>query len=114
MVNGDMVNGKDQALPRMRPQATSMYSVGVAEPMDNLNQYRRKDGGGLALPIGAIKFNRDPESLPEKDSTVMRFGRELFGRQGMYELASVMGDYRGSASSAGAQAAAPLEVELVK
>ena len=139
----DLVNGKDQATPRIGPAATSMYSVGVAEPMDNLNQYLRKtvvgahyfeisaliaarefdqqyewtghEAGALRAGvdqkvIDAIKFNRGLEGLPEKDSTVIRFGRELFrqhqvgaalyakvvelfGRQGMYEIASIMGDY---------------------
>lgn len=60
--------------------------------------------------IDAIKFNRGVEGLPEKDALVIRFGRAIFrdhkvpsdlyaevvktfGRQGMFELTAVMGDY---------------------
>ena len=62
--------------------------------------------GHLAL----VRFNRGVDGLPDKDALVIRFGRALFrehavspelykqvvdtfGRQGMYELVSVMGDY---------------------
>jgi len=60
--------------------------------------------------IDAIKFHRDLDGLPEKDATLIRFGRalfeqhkvdsalyakvvELFGKQGMIEVAVTMGDY---------------------
>ena len=60
--------------------------------------------------IDAVKFNRDPAGLPEKDATVIRLGRalfrdhkvspalwaktvELFGRQGAVEITAIMGDY---------------------
>jgi len=61
--------------------------------------------------IDAIKFNRDLKDLAEKDAAVIQFGRdlfrgrhrtspatyakvvELFGQQGMIELATIMGDY---------------------
>jgi len=60
--------------------------------------------------IDAIKFNRPLDGLPEKDATVIRFGRaelrqhrvdaalyakvvELFGRQGMIDLTVTLGDY---------------------
>jgi 4-carboxymuconolactone decarboxylase len=60
--------------------------------------------------IDAIKFNRALDGLPEKDATVIRFGRaelrqhrvdaalyakvvELFGRQGMIDLTVTLGDY---------------------
>jgi hypothetical protein len=60
--------------------------------------------------IDAIKFKRAPDGLPEKDATLIRFGRalfeqhkvdsalyakvvELFGKQGMVEVAITMGDY---------------------
>ena len=61
--------------------------------------------------IDAIKFNRATAGLPDKDATVIEFGRqlyrgkhrvtpelykkvvELFGQQGMMELAVTMGDY---------------------
>lgn len=60
--------------------------------------------------IDAIKFNSGLDGLPEKDATLIRFGRalfqqhkvdsalyakvvELFGKQGMVECAITMGDY---------------------
>ena len=60
--------------------------------------------------IDAIKFNRSLEGLPEKEALVVRFGRalfhdrkvpsdlyakvvEVFGKQGMYEMTAIMGDY---------------------
>jgi len=60
--------------------------------------------------IDAVKFNRSLEGLPEKDSTVIQFGRdlfrkhrvdnaqfdkmvELFGKQGTIELVMTIGDY---------------------
>jgi hypothetical protein len=60
--------------------------------------------------IDAIKFNRPLDGIPEKDALVIRFGRALFrehavspelyakvvdvfGKQGMFELTAVMGDY---------------------
>ena len=63
-----------------------------------------------AKTIDAIRFNRGLEGLSEKDALVIRFGRgllrehsvspelyakvvEVFGRQGMFELTSVIADY---------------------
>lgn len=60
--------------------------------------------------IDTIKYDREIEGLPEKDAVIIRFGRALFrdhevssalyadvvehfGRQGMVELATIMGDY---------------------
>jgi len=60
--------------------------------------------------IDAIKFNRPVDGLPEKEATAIRFGRailqdhkvspglyakvvELFGKQGMIDLAVTLGDY---------------------
>jgi alkylhydroperoxidase family enzyme len=60
--------------------------------------------------IDAIKFDRDVAGLPAKESTIIRFGREImrehrlssetwaeavehFGRQGTLEIAAAMGDY---------------------
>ena len=60
--------------------------------------------------IDAIKFNRDLKGLPEKDATVIQYGRDLFhrhrvspelyakvvamfGRDGMIELTAVLGDF---------------------
>jgi 4-carboxymuconolactone decarboxylase len=60
--------------------------------------------------IDAIKFNRGVDGLPDKEATVIRFGRaifkdhnvspalyakvvDLFGKQGMIDLSVTMGDY---------------------
>jgi 4-carboxymuconolactone decarboxylase len=60
--------------------------------------------------IDAIKYDRDVAGLPDKDRTIIRFGREIlrehtlssetwaeavehFGQQGALEIAAVMGDY---------------------
>ncbi len=136
-------DGKERATPSMGPAATSLYSPGVALPMNQLNQYLRNTVVGPAMfqictliaarefdekyewnsheagarranvdqkTIEAIKFNRPLDGLPEKDALVIRFGRaifrdhtvspelyakvvETFGRQGMFELTAIMGDY---------------------
>jgi hypothetical protein len=142
-VVGKDANGKERATPPLGPQATSLYSTGVAEPMNKLNLYLRNTVVGPAVfqictliaarefdenyewtaheagarrasvdskTIDAIKFNRGLEALPEKDALVIRFGRALFrehsvtpelyakvvdvfGKQGMFELTAIMGDY---------------------
>jgi 4-carboxymuconolactone decarboxylase len=144
----DAVAGKDRdgnprATPPLGPQATSLYSMGVAEPMDKLNQYLRNSVVGPAMfqicaliaarefeetyewtaheggakranvdpkTIDAIRFNRPLDGLPGKDAVVISFGRalfhehavspelyakvaEVFGKQGMFELVAIMGDY---------------------
>jgi 4-carboxymuconolactone decarboxylase len=61
--------------------------------------------------IDAIKYNRSTEGLPEREATVIEFGRamlrgdhqvpselfakmvDLFGRQGTIEITMIMGDY---------------------
>ena len=142
-VAGKDANGKERPTPPLGPQATSMYSMGVAEPIDRLNQYLRSTVVGPQMfqictliaarefdenyewtaheagakrvnvdmkTIDAIRFNRGVEGLPDQDALVIRFGRALFrdhtvtpelykqvvdtfGKQGMYELVAVMGDY---------------------
>jgi 4-carboxymuconolactone decarboxylase len=139
----DVVAGKDRVAAPVGPVAASLYSLGVAEPMYQLNQYLRKTVVGphyfemcalLAARefdqyyewsahepgavragvdqkvIDAIKFNRDVKGLEDKDAAVIQFGRALFrqhkvspalyskivekfGKQGMFELTAVMGDY---------------------
>jgi 4-carboxymuconolactone decarboxylase len=139
----DFVAGKDRDTPPTGPGATSLYSLGVAEPMQMLNQYLRKSvvgpryfelcaiiaawefqqayewsshepgarrAGVEQSVIDVVKYNRDVAGLAEKDAVVIRFGRdlfrkhrvspelyarvvELFGRQGMFELTAIMGDY---------------------
>lgn len=142
-VVGKDANGKERTMPPLGPQATSLYSPGVAEPMNKLNQYLRNTVVGPAVfqicaliaarefsenyewtaheagakramvdmqTIDAIRFNRGLDGLPEKDALVIRFGRGLlrehavspelyakvvavFGKQGMFELTSVIADY---------------------
>jgi 4-carboxymuconolactone decarboxylase len=142
-VVGKDADGKERATPSMGPAATSLYSPGVALPMNQLNQYLRNTVVGPAMfqlctliaarefdehyewnsheagarranveqkTIDAIKFNRPLDGLPEKDALVIRLGRALFrdhsvspelyarivdvfGRQGMFELTAIMGDY---------------------
>jgi len=142
-VVGKDAEGKDRPTPPMGPAATSLYSPGVALPMNQLNQYLRNTVVGPAMfqictliaarefdeayewnsheagarranvdqkTIDAIKFNRPLDGLPEKEALVVRFGRaifhdrkvssdlyakvvETFGRQGMFELTAIMGDY---------------------
>jgi 4-carboxymuconolactone decarboxylase len=45
----DALVGKDRTTPGLGPQATSLYSMGVAEPMDKLNQYLRNTVVGPAM-----------------------------------------------------------------
>src|SRR5579872_2971480 len=69
----------------------------------------RRAGAEQAV-IDAIKFNRPLDGIPEKDATLIRFGRALlqdhkvdpalykkmveqFGKQGLIEYAIVIGDY---------------------
>ena len=142
-VVGKDADGKNRPTPPLGPAATSLYSPGVALPMDQLNKYLRNPVVGTAMyqlctliaarefdepyewnsheagarranvdqkSIDAIKFNRPLDGVPEKDALVIRFGRaifqdrkvpselyakvvEAFGRQGMFELTAVMGDY---------------------
>ena len=139
----DAVAGKDKAVSPLGPVAVSVYSMGVAGPMNELNQYIRKTVVGTAMyqlcsllaareydepyewnsheggakragvdqkTIDAIKFNKSTDGLPEKEALVVKFGRALlkdhkvsselyadvvktFGQQGMYEIASTIGDY---------------------
>ena len=142
-VVGKDANGKERATPPLGPVATSLYSPGVAEPMNKLNLYLRNTVVGPAMfqicaliaarefnenyewtaheagakramvdakTVDAIRFNRALEGLPDKDALVIRFVRgllrehavspelyaqvvEVFGRQGMFELTSVIADY---------------------
>jgi 4-carboxymuconolactone decarboxylase len=142
-VAGKDANGKERSTPPLGPVATSLYSPGVAEPMNGLNMYLRNTVVGPAMfqicaliaarefnenyewtgheagarramvdakTIDAIRFNRGLEGLPEKDALAIRFGRgllrehavspelyakvvETFGKQGMFELTSVIADY---------------------
>jgi 4-carboxymuconolactone decarboxylase len=142
-VVGKDANGRERSTPPLGPQSTSLYSPGVAEPMNKLNFYLRNTVVGSAMfqicaliaarefnenyewtaheagarramvdskTIDAIRFNRELDGLPERDALVIRFGRgllrehavspelyakvvEVFGKQGMFELTSVIADY---------------------
>ena len=126
------------------PAALAMYSPQMAEPIEALNRWLRRNGvlgprltelailvaareidqryewGGhepAALRAGVepavidvIRYNKDYATLADKDATIVRLGRQLFrqrrvdseifahtvalfGRQGTFELATLMGDY---------------------
>src|SRR5262249_50431148 len=49
LVVGKDPSGKEIAKPGTGPKATSLYSIGVAEPMDKLNQYIRTSVVGTAM-----------------------------------------------------------------
>jgi 4-carboxymuconolactone decarboxylase len=140
----DFVVGTGRTTPLLGPGGISLYSPGVAEPMQHLNTYLRQRGvvgpamtevailvaaweieqayewsahepaarrfGVPEAVIDAIKYDRDVAGLPAKESTIIRFGREIlrdhrlssatwaetvehFGNQGALEIAAVMGDY---------------------
>jgi len=140
----EVINGKDAAVPRLGPPASSMYSLAASEPYDVLNQRLRKTVVGpqffeigtlvpardfnqqyewTAHEIGArragvdqkvidvIKYDRPVAGLPEKEATVIEFGRallrgdhqvpsalfakmvSLFGREGTVDITMIMGDY---------------------
>src|SRR5215472_9998025 len=48
-VAGKDAEGKDRPAPPLGPVATSLYSPGVAEPMNRLNQYLRNTVVGPAM-----------------------------------------------------------------
>ena len=48
-VVGKDANGKDRPTPSLGPLATSLYSPGVALPMNQLNQYVRSSVVGTAM-----------------------------------------------------------------
>ena len=146
--NYDTVLGKDadgnpRPTPALGPAATSLYSFGVALPMDVLNKYVRlikpgtamyqlcsiiaarefdepyewmsHEGGALRAGVSqkavdAVKFDRNLDGVPEREAIVIHFGRAIlrdhkvsselyaqvvkeFGREGMFELVSAIGDY---------------------
>jgi hypothetical protein len=62
----DKIAGKDKNSGQMGPQATSMYSAGVAEPVNELNQYLRKTViGPQFFEIGALLGARDQDQAYE-------------------------------------------------
>lgn len=126
------------------PAALALYSPQMAEPIESLNRWLRRNGvlgprltelailvaareldqryewgghepaalrAGVELAvIDVIRYNKDYASLADKDATIVRLGRQLFrqrrvdseifahavalfGKQGTFELATLMGDY---------------------
>ena len=68
-VAGKDANGKERATPPLGPQATSMYSMGVAGPIDGLNQYLRNTVVGpqmfqLCTLIAAREFDARAKNVP--------------------------------------------------
>jgi 4-carboxymuconolactone decarboxylase len=94
-VVGKDANGKDRSTPPLGPQATSLYSLGVALPMNQLNQYLRNPVVGTAMyqictliaarefdepyewnshEAGARRANVDPKTIE-----AIKFNRSLDG-----------------------------------
>lgn len=87
----------------------------AAREFDQQYEWTGHEPGGLRAGldqsvIDVVKFNKDVTSLPEKEATVIRMGREifrqhhvssavfakaveLFGKQGAFEVTAVMADY---------------------
>jgi len=133
----DYVAAPNKTIPNSGPVPISMYSPKVAESIQMLNQYLRFHGvlsrrdtevailvaarefdqqyewtghEGAARSVGVDQSIIDVVGLSEKDTLIIRFGRqlfrehkldsalfakavELFGKQGTVEMATVMGDY---------------------
>lgn len=91
----DALVGKDRTTPGLGPQATSLYSMGVAEPMNQLNQYLRNTVVGPAMfqvctLIAAREFDETYEwtsheagakrvNVDMKTIDAIRFNRPLDG-----------------------------------
>jgi 4-carboxymuconolactone decarboxylase len=94
-VVGKDANGKERATPPLGPVATSLYSPGVAEPMNKLNLYLRNTVVGPAMfqisaLIAAREFNENYEwsaheagarraMVDAKTVDAIRFNRGLEG-----------------------------------
>jgi 4-carboxymuconolactone decarboxylase len=80
----DLVAGKDRNTPPVGPGATYMYSPGVAEPMQQLNQYLRKSVvGARFFEICALLGARDQDQAYEWSS------HELGARRAGVEQATI-------------------------
>jgi 4-carboxymuconolactone decarboxylase len=97
------------------PRFFELSALIAAREMDQVYEWSGHEPAGRRAGleqtvIDAVKFNRDPSGLPDKDATVIRLGRalfrdhkvrpelwartvELFGRQGAVEITAIMGDY---------------------
>jgi 4-carboxymuconolactone decarboxylase len=94
-VVGKDADGKDRAIPPMGPVATSLYSPGVALPMNQLNQYLRNTVVGTAMYqictlIAAREFDENYEwnsheagakraNVDQKTIDAIKFNRPLDG-----------------------------------
>lgn len=94
-VVGKDANGKDRAIPPLGPAATSLYSPGVALPMNQLNQYVRTSVVGTAMYhlcalIAAREFDEPYEwnshetgakraNVNQKTIDAVKFNRPLDG-----------------------------------
>jgi 4-carboxymuconolactone decarboxylase len=94
-VVGKDANGKDRPTPPMGPAATSLYSPGVALPMDQLNKYLRNPVVGTAMYqlctlIAAREFDEPYEwnsheagakraNVDQKTIDAIKFNRPLDG-----------------------------------
>lgn len=134
----------DGPTPRTGPVAMSLYSPGIAKPINDLNGYLRYNGdlsprhtevailvatweieqqyeysahepaalrfGAPQAVIDTIKYDREPVGLSREETLIIRLGRqlmrehrvdsdlyaaavEIFGRKGVVEMVTVMGDY---------------------
>ena len=94
-VVGKDANGKDRPIPPLGPAATSLYSPGVALPMDQLNKYLRNAVVGTAMYqlctlIAAREFDEPYEwnsheagakraNVDQKTIDAIKFNRPLDG-----------------------------------
>lgn len=94
-VVGKDANGKDRSTPPLGPAATSLYSPGVALPMNQLNQYLRNPVVGTAMYqlctlIAAREFDEPYEwnsheagarraNVDQKSIDAIKFNRPLDG-----------------------------------
>jgi 4-carboxymuconolactone decarboxylase len=94
-VVGKDADGKDRPIPPLGPAATSLYSMGVALPMNQLNQYLRTSVVGTAMYqlctlIAAREFDEPYEwnsheagakraNVDQKTIDAIKFNRPLVG-----------------------------------
>jgi 4-carboxymuconolactone decarboxylase len=94
-VVGKDADGKDRPIPPLGPAATSLYSMGVALPMNQLNQYLRTSVVGTAMyqlctMIAAREFDEPYEwnsheagakraNVDQKTIDAIKFNRPLVG-----------------------------------
>ncbi|HTI67471.1 MAG TPA: hypothetical protein VL460_08020 [Caulobacteraceae bacterium] len=97
------------------PRYFELSALTAAREFDQFYEWTGHEPAGRragldAAVIDAVKFDRPVAGLPEKDATVISFGRalfrehrispalwaktvELFGQQGAVEISAIMGDY---------------------